>query len=107
MAVPTDDDVYVNDGSSYDNGEYYPQPDKDQVVAEREEAAVTSANYPIMGSVADWFAAAIKSCDSVDNIKLESKVPVEAQLLAYQHLKKLLSAKALEWDEFVPEPSDD
>jgi hypothetical protein len=104
--MPSDDDVYVNAGDSYADTDYQPEPPKEQVNAEKEERAIARANAPIMESIDAWFLEAIRSADSVSNIDLESTVSVDSQLLAYQHLKKLLIAQRESWSQFVPERSD-
>lgn len=104
------DDLYQNDGETYQNGVYYPGEPEERKEQERVEAGIIASSYPIITDVADWFAAEIAACDSLDNIQTTSvtyglntydrKVSIEAQVLAYQLLKEKLAEKAKDFDRF-------
>lgn len=102
---PSDDDLYVNAGDSYNTpvGEYYPAPPAERVEEERQERAIKAASYPIMDDLADWWKAMIDGCDDIHNIamtdmtvndvKYTRSVSIEAQVLAYQIVKEKLIEK--------------
>lgn len=104
------DDLYQNDGESFTNGVYYPTVPEEQIEEEIRAKSIMAGSYPIMDNVADWFKDAIKECDSISNIetttvtinnvKYSRTIHIEAQVLAYQLLKSLLSDKANEFGEF-------
>lgn len=103
------DDLYINDGASYED-QYYDIP-AERKEAEREKAAVIQSSLPVIKDVHDWFETAIDLCDSLDNIqtrqitindvKVDVNVSIEAQLYAYQLLKQLLTDKQAEFKEFA------
>lgn len=109
----SNDDIYVNEGSSYDNGVYYPNAPEERLEAEREDSAKKSASYPVLKEIASWFERQIQACDSMDNIQIETlevngvkfsrTVSVEAQVLAMQLLKQQLQMQYEEYKTFQEE----
>jgi len=107
--MPANDDIYVNDGESY-NTAYYPEVPTEQAEAEAQQKALIATAYPIMDDIADWFADSIASCDNMHNIEMKQitingakytrNASIEGQVLAYQMLKDLLQEKATEFAEF-------
>ena len=94
---PSDDDIYVNAGDSYDTT-FYPDVPQERIEEESHEKAIRAASYPIMDELADWWKDMIESCDDIHNIsvtemtlndvKYSRTVSIEAQVLAYQLLKE-------------------
>lgn len=109
-----DDDIYpgVNEG----NGLYYPQTPAKEKQEQAAEAAKEAANYPVIAEVYEWFDEQIKNCPDIRNIqidattingvKYERNVHVEAQVLAYQLLQTLLEEKRDEFKEFAKEQDE-
>lgn len=108
----SDDDVYVNAGDSYDApGAYYPDAPEGQSERINEAKAIKSASYPVLPKLAQWFDDQVKSCDNLNNIQVDAltvngvkyqrTVSVEAQVLAYRLLRDLLSTKAHEFKQFA------
>jgi hypothetical protein len=105
-----DDQLYLRDGEFETNGVIYAEEDRDIVEERAKQDGVLAASYPIMKDVADWFQECISECDSLTNIemvaqtvngvKYERTVSIEAQVLAYQLLKQLLEDKKNSWGEF-------
>jgi hypothetical protein len=109
--LPTaNDDIYVNDGQTYDTT-YYPKDDPEQVAEETADKAVKAASYPILPEIAKWFEDQIDNSSRNRNIRVEEieingvkfsrKVSIEAQLLAYQLLENLLTEKSHEFKDFA------
>jgi hypothetical protein len=109
--VTVDDDIYIS--SSEDDSylpDYNPKPPEEQTVAIAEENAAKASSYPILSDIADWFEDQISKSPDITNIAISSKtignityrreIHVEAQVLAYQMLKDLLSDKYEEYKEF-------
>lgn len=105
-----DDDIYLRDGAAYTNGVYYPETPVEQVEEEQKAKGIKASSYPVMDEVAEWFDAAIKECDSISNIEMQTMTvsgvkysratSIEGQVMAYQLLKQLLKDKAVEFEEF-------
>lgn len=107
----SDDNIYQNDGESFQNGIYYPEAPDERREDESKELAGVSASLPIMPEIAAWFDAAVAECDNMDNIQIDEieangvryhrNVSIEAQVLAYQLLKAKLTEKKLEFQDFM------
>ena len=105
-----DDQLYIRDGEFETNSIVYATEDNEIVEERSKSDAVLAASYPIMPDVANWFDECIAQCDSIENIEMVAKtmngvkyertVSIEAQVLAYQLLKQLLTDKKTEWGEF-------
>lgn len=109
--MPANDDIYMNEGNSYDSpGVYYPTEPEAQVEEQIAQSAPKVASYPVMDEVTAWFEQQIKECDDIHNIqvttmtingvKYSRTVSVEAQVLAMQLLKEKLRDKAHEFSNF-------
>lgn len=92
----------VSMAAEYDST-YYADVPKERVEAESAEAAITAASYPIMASVADWFHEQAMGAMDIANIDLESKVPAEAQIQAYQMYQTIMIVKAKEFEMYRSE----
>lgn len=112
--VPTvDDDVYVNEGSSYDNGIYYPGEPEERKEAEEEQAAEKAGPIPVLQNVHQWLLDQAKECDNIhaievteltiNGVKYSRKVSVEAQVLCMQLMKERMNTKAEEFKDFAEE----
>jgi hypothetical protein len=101
--MATDDSMmYPQDGSSYDTT-YAPGIPAERKEEESKEAAVIAASYPIIEKNAQWFHDAAMNSMDISNIDVNSKVPVESQVIAFQHLQNLLIAKAREYQDYMGE----
>lgn len=108
-----DGDLYVNDGETFDNGEYYPDAPEERKTEEREAAAAVASSYPVMAEIAEWFKEQILACDDIHNIQATEivrdgvtysrKVSIEAQVLAFQLIKDKMQSKFDEYKEFIKE----
>lgn len=106
----SNDDVYVNDGETYQDTAYYPTEPQEQKESQAHDAGIKAASYPIMPELAEWFQTAITDCDNIHNIQVTAmtvngvqysrQISVEAQVLAYQLLKEKLQEKAEEFAKF-------
>lgn len=94
--------MYPQDGSSYDTTFYadIPQERKEE---ESKANAIINASYPIMAEVADWFLEEAQNAMDISNIDLQSKVPAEAQILAFQLYQTKMIEKAREFEAFRSE----
>lgn len=82
------DDMYPNDGSFYQ-----PVVPKEIEQANKEEQNVAKQSLPIIDEIVEWFDRQIQESEKLTNIDVESKVPVEAQIIALQELSRLLELK--------------
>jgi hypothetical protein len=98
--------MYPSDGSSYADTTYQPTVPQERVEAEQKQAAILSASYPIMASVADWFHEQALAAMDITNIDLQSKVPVEAQVQAFQLYQAKMIEKAREFEMYRSEPNE-
>ena len=102
-----DDDIYLTSGESYVGGDYYPEAPEEQVEKERVSVGIVKASYPIIDDVAAWFDTQIDASNQISNIQMTSltingvkydrTISIEAQALAYQLLHDLLVDKAKDW----------
>lgn len=101
------DDLYVNDGASYDT-DFTGISDMpaERVEEEAKVKAIIAASYPVMAQVADWFHEEAMAAMDISNINLESKVPVEAQVLAFQLYQTKMIEKAKEFADYRSEKDD-
>lgn len=112
-APTANDDLYVNQGESYDVGLYYPTDDPERVESEAKEKSIKAASYPIIPEIAAWFAEQINLSSRNSNIKTQAltingvrydrTVSIEGQVLAYQLLEALLTEKAAEFGNLAKE----
>lgn len=81
------DDLVPNEGSVF-------QPALDEAVTLEinEEKAMFTGAALLRDEVLTWISTEVTLCDSIDNLDLQSNVPVEAQILAAQALKQRLIA---------------
>lgn len=80
--------MYPNDGSFYQ-----PVVPKEIEQANKEEQNVAKQSLPIIDEIVEWFDRQIQESEKLTNIDVESKVPVEAQIIALQELSRLLELK--------------
>jgi hypothetical protein len=107
----SDDDVYVNEGNSYDSGIYYPDAPKEQTEEIAETQGKKAASYPILAELEQWFREQIDYAKDLNNIETarvningstySRSVSVEGQVLAHQLLSKMLSDKYHEFEDFA------
>lgn len=81
-------DLLPNEGSFF-----IPEIPEERTAAENEELRVIGESIPVLKDLTTWFEKQAKEAEKLTNIDLESTVPVEAQIKAYQLLSKLLKAK--------------
>mgnify|MGYP006358625317 CR=1 FL=1 len=82
------DDMYPNDGSFYQ-----PVVPKEIEQANKEEQNVAKQSLPIIDEIVEWFDRQIQESEKLTNIDVESKIPVQAQIIALQELSRLLELK--------------
>lgn len=82
-------------------GRFFDPVLEEQIIAENKERAEALEVMPFLQNVIDWFDAEAKEARSVTNLQLESKVPLDAQVLAWQLLEAKLSAKKLELEAYI------
>lgn len=105
-----DDQLYLRDGEDQTNSIIYAVEDTEVVEERSKQNGVLMQSYPIMGDVAQWFDECIEQCSDIANIEMVAKtvngvkyertVSIEAQVLAYQLLRQLLEDKKNSWGEF-------
>lgn len=96
--------MYPQDGSAYDGDTtYYGDVPQERKEEESKVATVIETSYPIMAAVADWFHDQAQNAPDIANIDLQSKVPVEAQVLALQLYQTKMIEKAREFENFRSE----
>lgn len=97
----TDDDIYLRDGESFQDGAYYPTEDKEALEEARNDASSKAASYPILNDLAEWFEQQVRECDNIDNIDMtQGAVSIESQVLAQKLLKQKMLDKAQEFAQF-------
>lgn len=112
MSTPQE---YPQDGEQL-NGVYYPEENKDYDQAAVVDKTKKASSYPIIEDLIEWFDAMIKSCDSVDaididsftinGVKIETRLGIEAQLYGLKRLKELLTTKQGEFKRFLEDQND-
>lgn len=95
------DDSFV--ASSDGDTTYYADIPQERAEADAKEAAIVAASYPIMADVADWFARQVEEAMDISNIDLESSVPVEVQVKAFQLYQAKMIEKAREFQDYRSE----
>lgn len=80
--------MYPNDGSFYQ-----PIVPKEIEQANKEEQSIAKQSLPIIDEIVEWFDKQIQESEKLTNIDVESKVPVQAQIIALQELSRLLELK--------------
>lgn len=80
--------MYPNDGSFYQ-----PVVPKEIEQANKEEQNVAKQSLPIIDEIVEWFDRQIQESEKLTNIDVESKIPVQAQIIALQELSRLLELK--------------
>jgi len=83
------DDLMPTDGEALADILQSDIPDEQQQ-AENEERAMIQGAEPLFNDLLDWFDNQIKLTDSIANLDLSIKVPLEAQVLAQKLLKNKL-----------------
>lgn len=106
------DDVYVNAGDDYDTN-LYPATEYQKSDEEKVADGNKAASYPVMTDNYVWFSEQVAKARDISNIqvnvqqiagtKVERKVSIEAQVMAYQMLAELLEEKANEYKDFAPD----
>ena len=81
------DDLAPNEGSVF-------QPTRDEELEQEisEEKAIFTGAALLREEIMRWIDSEITLCDSIDNLDLEAKTPLSAQVLAAQALKLRLQA---------------
>lgn len=76
-------------------GVYAPEPDEELEQAVQEENTFIAKSLPVLAEMLAWFDEQIDSSQSLRNIDLtdKSKLPADAQVLAYRRLSELLVSK--------------
>lgn len=67
--------------------------DKADGILINREKGNTLESYPVIEDTLQWFEIQAQEAEKLTNIDLESKIPPEAQILAFQELASLLRAK--------------
>lgn len=81
-------DLLPNEGSFY-----APSVPAERQEIENEELRVIRESLPVLKDLSKWFSDQATEAEKLTNIDLESNVPAEAQIKAYQLLAELLRAK--------------
>lgn len=68
------------------------KPAKEQILISREKGE-TLESYPLIEKVIEWLEVQATEAEKLTNLNLESKVPVEAQIISLSETAKLLRAK--------------
>lgn len=101
MAI--DDDIYINNGETYQDATYYPEEPQERKESEASDAAIIAASYPIMADVYDWFNEQIAATDSRRNIQAyATSHGLELNLCstAFDIVRELLEGKQQEFQQF-------
>lgn len=104
--MATDDDLYLNNGETYQDAAYYPDQPEERTETEQHEAAILAASYPIMGDVYSWFKENIDACDSRRNIiayATSHDYDIEDCARAFDIVRELLEAKSQDFEQFRKE----
>lgn len=75
------------------NDSTYFLSDKANDVLIGREKGNTLESYPVIEDTLQWFEEQAREAEKLTNVDLESKIPAEAQILAFQELASLLRAK--------------
>lgn len=97
------DDLYVNDGATYEDTAYYAPVDEEREQTETSQASIKAASYPIMGDIEQWFREQIEATDSrtaVVQYATLNKLPKETVGEAFDIVRTLLEAKYQEFKDF-------
>jgi hypothetical protein len=97
------DDTFVASSEGYQDAAYYPEQPEERTESESKDAAILAASYPIMADIADWFARQVEEAMDITNIDLESTLPVEVQVKAYQLYQTKMIEKAREFADYRSE----
>ncbi len=81
-------DLLMNEGSFYQ-----PSVPEERQEAEQVEKSFLREALPVMEELLEWFDKQANECDRLSVLDMESKVPVESQIIAYRELANLLRAK--------------
>lgn len=73
------------------------QKTAEQLAAERLQREINKQQMPIILEVIADYEQMLESVKDVDKLNLESKIPVESQIIAAQYLGKLAKAKIKEY----------
>lgn len=65
----------------------------EQRVAENKEKAEVMQSLPILDDLLDWFDLQAAQALTIENIDLESRIPVKVQIKANQEVARLLRIK--------------
>lgn len=106
MSIPADDDIYLNDGETYQDAAYYADEPLERKEAEQTAAAILVASYPVMGDVHAWFDEQIEATDSRRNIKAYAEshgLELELCAKAFDIVRELLEAKQQDFSQFRKE----
>lgn len=118
--MPSSDNQYTDNlytASATEVAEpYYPEDDEDRKNEEQQQQGNLAASYPILADVDDWFESQILNASDIHNIQIHERtingikynrtVSVEAQVLAYQLLKEILAEKQNEFKELAQKLRD-
>jgi hypothetical protein len=81
-------DLLMNEGSFYQ-----PEVPEERQETEQAEKSFLREALPVMEELLEWFDKQSDECDRLSVLDMESKVPVESQIIAYRELANLLRAK--------------
>ena len=88
------DDTLLSDDLMPTDGEIFSVA-HDEDVEESEERAMVLSSAPILDEIFEWFDTEIEFANDIYKLNVESKVPIEAQILARQEVKNwLMSSKS-------------
>ncbi len=68
------------------------QNNEDKVLLNRERGDTLEA-YPLIESIIEWFEIQATEAEKITNIDVESTVPVQAQVIAFNEVARLLREK--------------
>ena len=81
-------DLLPNEGTFYQ-----PEVPQERQEKEQSEKAFIREALPVMEELLSWFDKQADECDRLSVLDLESKTPVESQIIAYRELANLLRTK--------------
>jgi len=89
------DDLLLSDDLMPNEGEVFAVAQVEDDLEESTEKAMVVGSYPVFDEIFSWFDTEIEFANDIYKLDLESKVPVESQILARKEVKTwLMSSKS-------------
>jgi len=80
---------------------YAPDTPVEDILLGQRERGETLESYPLVEKVIEWFDLQIVETQKLTNLDVESAVPIESQVIAFQELSGLLKAKKGDLENLV------